>query len=88
MNMKKERVLLGMSGGTDSSMAACLLQQQGYEVVGVTFRFFEKDGDTEYLEEAAGLCARLGIEHIRIYERAYPCSLYGMQQPVEMAFDG
>ena len=64
MNMKKERVLLGMSGGTDSSMAACLLQQQGYEVVGITFRFFEKDGDTAYLEEAAGLCARLGVEHL------------------------
>ena len=62
--MKKERVLLGMSGGTDSSMAACLLQQQGYEVVGITFRFFEKDGDTAYLEEAAGLCARLGVEHL------------------------
>ena len=62
--MKKERVLLGMSGGTDSSMAACLLQQQGYEVVGVTFRFFEKEGDTAYLEEAGGLCTRLGIEHL------------------------
>ncbi len=64
MNTKKGRVLLGMSGGTDSSMAACLLQQQGYEVVGVTFRFFEKEGDTAYLEEAGGLCTRLGIEHL------------------------
>ncbi len=57
-------MLLGMSGGTDSSMAAWLLQQQGYEVTGVTFRFFEKDGDTGYLEDASRLCARLGIEHL------------------------
>lgn len=53
-----------MSGGTDSSMAAWLLQQQGYEVVGVTFRFFEKNGDTSYLNDASCLCSQLGIEHI------------------------
>lgn len=31
-----------MSGGTDSSVAALLLQDAGYEVTGVTFRFYEK----------------------------------------------
>ena len=36
----KKRVLLGMSGGTDSSVAAMLLQEAGYEVTGVTFRFY------------------------------------------------
>ena len=60
----KKRVLLGMSGGTDSSVAALLLQDAGYEVVGVTFRFYEKDGCTEYLDDARDLCHRLGIEHI------------------------
>ena len=60
----KKRVLLGMSGGTDSSVAALLLQDAGYEVVGVTFRFYEKDGCTEYLDDARQLCHRLGIEHI------------------------
>ena len=34
--MSKTRVAVGMSGGVDSSVAALLLQQQGYEVVGVT----------------------------------------------------
>ena len=53
-----------MSGGTDSSVAALLLQDAGYEVVGVTFRFYEKDGETEYLDDARELCNRLGIEHI------------------------
>lgn len=58
------RVLLGMSGGTDSSVAALLLQDAGYEVTGVTFRFYEKDNCTEYLEDARELCRRLGIKHI------------------------
>jgi tRNA-specific 2-thiouridylase len=60
----KERVLLGMSGGTDSSVAAMLLQDAGYEVVGVTFRFYEQEGDTEYLDDAREVCRRLGIQHI------------------------
>ena len=60
----KRRVLLGMSGGTDSSVAALLLQDAGYEVVGVTFRFYEKDNCTEYLDDARDLCRRLGIQHI------------------------
>ena len=42
----KERVLLGMSGGTDSSVAAMKLQEAGYEVTGVTFvlRSWVKNG--------------------------------------------
>ena len=63
----KERVLLGMSGGTDSSVAAMKLQEAGYEVTGVTFRFYEADGKAEYLEDARTLADRLGIEHI-IYD--------------------
>lgn len=58
------RVLLGMSGGTDSSVAAMLLQEAGYEVTGVTFRFYELGGSTEHLDDARALASRLGIEHI------------------------
>ena len=61
---QKKRVLLGMSGGTDSSVAAMLLQDAGYEVVGVTFRFFELNDSTEYLEDARILASRLGIRLI------------------------
>ena len=61
---QNKRVLLGMSGGTDSSVAALLLQDAGYEVVGVTFRFYEKDNNTEYLDDARELCNRLEIQHI------------------------
>lgn len=64
-DMKPNRkVLLGMSGGTDSSVAALLLSDAGYEVTGVTFRFYEKDEDTEYLDDARDLCRRLGIPHL------------------------
>ncbi|WP_455591323.1 tRNA 2-thiouridine(34) synthase MnmA [Bacteroides sp.] len=61
---ENKRVLLGMSGGTDSSVAAMLLQEAGYEVTGVTFRFYELNGSTEYLDDVRALAARLGIEHI------------------------
>ena len=61
---ENKRVLLGMSGGTDSSVAAMLLLEAGYEVTGVTFRFYEFNDSTEYLEDARALATRLGIEHI------------------------
>ena len=58
---ENNKVLLGMSGGTDSSVAALLLQDAGYEVTGVTFRFYEKGNNTEYLDDARELCERLHI---------------------------
>ena len=61
---ENKRVLLGMSGGTDSSVAAMRLLEAGYEVIGVTFRFYELYGSTEYLEDARNLAERLGIRHI------------------------
>ena len=64
MCIRDRRVLLGMSGGTDSSVAAMRLLEAGYEVIGVTFRFYELNGSTEYLEDARNLAERLGIRHI------------------------
>ena len=66
---ENKRVLLGMSGGTDSSVAAMRLLEAGYEVIGVTFRFYELNGSTEYLEDARNLAERLGIRHITYYAR-------------------
>ena len=57
----EKRVLLGMSGGTDSSVAAMKLQEAGYEVTGVTLRLHDDGG--RGAEEAARLADRLGIEH-------------------------
>ncbi len=53
------KVIVGMSGGVDSSVAAALLLEQGYEVVGLTFKFTD-DFDSE---DAVKVCNKLGIEH-------------------------
>ena len=52
-----------MSGGTDSSVAVLLLQDAGYEVTGITFRFWEDGNQTGYLEDAKELVAKTGIQH-------------------------
>ena len=41
MKEREKRVLVGMSGGIDSSAACIMLQEQGYEVVGVTMRTWD-----------------------------------------------
>lgn len=57
-----------MSGGIDSSVAAMLLLEQGYELVGVTFRTYDGGqtsgcGNISAADEAAEIAAKLGIEH-------------------------
>lgn len=54
-----KRVVVGMSGGVDSSVTAILLQQQGYEVVGVTFKFTSDFDATDAIK----VCEKLNIEH-------------------------
>ena len=55
--MEKKRVLIGMSGGVDSSVAAALLKEQGYEVVGATMRLWTySDG----LSDHEGCCSEIG----------------------------
>ena len=70
-----ERVVVGMSGGVDSSVAAALLVEAGYEVVGVTLRVWpwrEPEGATqrfgsccssETVDDARQVARRLGIPH-------------------------
>ena len=61
-------IIVGMSGGVDSSVAALLLKQRGHAVRGLFMKNWEEDDGTEYctaredLEDAARVCDRLGIE--------------------------
>ncbi len=63
------RVALGMSGGIDSSVAAILLKEQGYEVIGITLRLwsqtdnFENSNTPQYVIEAQKLASEINIEH-------------------------
>lgn len=63
----KKRVLLGMSGGVDSSVSAMLLQKDGFEVLGITFLFAGlKESNKIIVDEARQLALSLNIEHFVI----------------------
>jgi len=56
-------VMTAMSGGVDSSVAAALLKEQGYKVLGGTMRLYEKCGIEQEISDAQSVCEKLGIEH-------------------------
>ena len=77
MNASKQRVLLGMSGGVDSSVAGYLLREQGYDVVGVTMKVWPQDCISraedkccgpQAVADARGVAHSLGFPHYVVDE--------------------
>ncbi len=77
MNGTKQRVLLGMSGGVDSSVAGYLLREQGYDVVGVTMKVWPQDCISraedkccgpQAIADARSVAHSLGIPHYVVDE--------------------
>jgi tRNA-specific 2-thiouridylase len=77
MNRNKQRVLLGMSGGVDSSVAGYLLREQGYDVIGVTMKVWPQDCISraedkccgpQAVADARSVAHSLGIPHYVVDE--------------------
>lgn len=61
--MERKTVAIGMSGGVDSSVAACLLKDKGYNVIGVTLELLDNEETKKSIEDAKAICKKIDIKH-------------------------
>ena len=73
----KKKVVVGMSGGVDSSVAALLLKEQGYDVIGVTMQIWQ-DEDRTFQEEQGGCCGLSAVEDAEKVARMIDIPYYVM----------
>ena len=77
-NNKDTRVVIGMSGGVDSSVAALLLKEQGYDVVGIFMKNWDDTDEfgvctaTEDFDDVVRVCYQLDIPYYSVnFEKQY-----------------
>ena len=65
VKMENKKVLLGMSGGVDSSVSALLLKKEGYEVIGTTLELFAGSSccNINTYIDAKNVCKSIGVPH-------------------------
>ena len=76
LKRRKKRIVVGMSGGVDSSVTVSLLQKQGFEVIGATMQLLPKEDakksaccNLDAVDDAKRVAYKMGIAHYTINSR-------------------